>query len=162
MAEFLIRGDDFDPSVISERLGIVATRSFAKDTEEKPVIYTFTQIPDTFVPVSDDEFRNAGNGVKYQPPQLPKPKHFSLWEIDTGYQESVDANIQLEQIYDRMKGKVEILRELKNQYGLNYSIEIVPQIEHNEKPALYLDQYIIDFAHKIGAIVDIDLYIYSS
>jgi hypothetical protein len=53
------------------------------------------------------------------------------------------------------------LNELRERYNLSYTIGIVPKIENNEKPALYFERNIIDFAHEIKAVIDIDIYIYS-
>jgi len=85
----------------------------------------------------------------------------NIWQLSTGYEESFDINDQLVKIYDLLKSKVDILKELREQYNLEYFIYIVPQIVNNETPAMSLERWFIDFVHEIRADIEIDLYIYS-
>lgn len=165
-AEFVIKGDDFDPQIVTDRLNIIPTKFFRKNTNKKPKSFVTDGIPESFVRIKDPElkqiFKNINEQIKDQPVRTDsRPRWFSLWEISTGNEESFDINDQLLKIYNLLKDKVSVLNELRGEYNLSYTIEIIPKIEDNEKPALYLDNYIIDFAHEIKAIIDIDLYIYS-
>jgi hypothetical protein len=159
---FVIKGDDFDPDLITNALNIEPTSCFKKNTNEKPKRITTKIAPEGARKITPSEFRELLNNIPQ--PTIKKsspPRYFSLWEIDTGHEESLDANFQLVKIYDLLKGKVEILKQLKSEYKLIYFIEIVPHVENGETPALYLENHIIEFAHEIKATVDIDLYIYS-
>lgn len=88
-------------------------------------------------------------------------RSFSCWIIKTGYEESLDVNNQLVKILDKIKDKKNELIELKKQNNFDYKVDIVIQIENNEKPAIYLSSDIIEFANSIKAEFDFDLYIYS-
>lgn len=163
MAEFVIKGDTFDPQIITDALNIEPTRCFAKNSNEKPKIYTDEEVPKTLVKLTDNELKDLFRNEEFQRELSKNPplRRFSLWEIGTGYEESVDINDQLAKIYDLLKDKTDTLNKLREAYNLSYTIGIVPQIANDEKPALWFDHYIIDFAHQIKAVIDIDLYIYS-
>jgi hypothetical protein len=86
-------------------------------------------------------------------------RKYSCWAISTGYEESLDINNQLNKIIELIKTKKQELKELKNKHELDYRFDIIINIENEEKPAIYLNIDIIDFAHEIKAEFDIDLYI---
>lgn len=90
-----------------------------------------------------------------------KYRSYSCWAISTGYEESLDVNIQLARIIEILKAKMSDLIELKSLYNLDYRLDVVINIENNEKPAIYLNSDVIEFAYKISAEFDFDLYIFS-
>lgn len=51
--------------------------------------------------------------------------------------------------------------QLKEKYVLAFIFMIVIRVENNEKPAMYLQKNIIDFASLIQAEIHFDLYIFS-
>lgn len=165
MAEFVIRGDDFDPQVITDRLAIIPQKCWMKNADAKPdAIHRAPQNPvrllDKELKIIEHKMRQLNQEYKSGPVK-PPARTFSFWAVETGYQESRGIDEQLVQIYNLLKDKTAILNELKREFNLNYTIGIVPKIENNEKPAFYFEQYIIDFAHAIQATIDIDLYIFS-
>lgn len=80
------------------------------------------------------------------------------WDLDTGYQESLDVNEQLQQIITPLRKKVSIINEIKKIYSVECKFFIVVEIEEGNTPGLYLDTAVINFASNIEAAFDIDLY----
>jgi len=62
---------------------------------------------------------------------------------------------------EKLYGKEEILKDLKNKHNLKYSICVVINVENNQTPAIYLTEEVIDLFSLIGIYFEIDLYIYS-
>jgi len=85
----------------------------------------------------------------------------TCWSISTGYEESLDINDQLAKILNLIKPKTNILLNFMEQYALECKFIIVIGIENNQSPAVYLDREVIEFANKIKAEFDFDMYIYS-
>ena len=86
---------------------------------------------------------------------------YTTWQFDTGYKESYDINDQLKEIYDIFKGKIHILNNIRKEYAIEFGICIVINIENDEKPAMGLEHWVIDFLHEIHAEVGFDIYDYS-
>jgi hypothetical protein len=81
------------------------------------------------------------------------------WEVETGYQVSLDVNNQFQQIIDKLKNKSSIINEIKEAYSVECKFFIVMIIKKGNTPSLYLDKDIIKFASSIEAEFDIDLYV---
>lgn len=81
------------------------------------------------------------------------------WSINTGDQVSLDINEQLNQILEQIQDKESELLEIKKLYNPDFKFDVVIIIENNELPAVYLEKKIINFASKIGAEIDFDMYI---
>lgn len=97
----------------------------------------------------------------YNPKVTSTTTHYRLetaWELSTGYQESYDVGEQMDQILSPLKNKVAIINQLKTKYELQCKIIIVIKMENGDSPGLYLDNEQIEFAHRIKAEFDIDLY----
>ncbi len=90
-----------------------------------------------------------------------KVRRFSYWGISTGYEESDDVSVQLAKALDPLKDKSRVLNELREEYGLEYRIDIVPRIGEKDPPLISLDHWVIDLAQSIRARVWVDLYVYS-
>jgi hypothetical protein len=88
----------------------------------------------------------------------PRFRKETAWVIDTGYQESLDVNEQLQQIVTQLRGKALIINEMKQIHSMECKFSIVIKIEEGHTPALYLDKSIIKFTSSIEAEFDIDLY----
>ena len=80
------------------------------------------------------------------------------WDLDTGYQESLDVNEQLQQIITQLRNKVSIISEIKKTYSVECKFFIIVIMEEGHTPAFYLDKDVINFASSIEAEFDIDLY----
>lgn len=87
-------------------------------------------------------------------------RKYNCWVVGTGYEESNDINHQLQKISKLIKNKKNDLKKLKDIYDLIYRFDIIINIENNEKPAVYLNNDIIELANDIKAEFDFDLYIF--
>lgn len=83
----------------------------------------------------------------------------TCWSISTGYKESLYISDLLEDILVKFSGKEEILIRLKEELKLTFKFFIVMNIVENVKPAIYLDNRIIQFASNLNAEFDFDLYV---
>ncbi|MCG3420938.1 DUF4279 domain-containing protein [Oceanobacillus jordanicus] len=99
-----------------------------------------------------------GDTITHLPTVLVRQE--TCWELDTGYQESLDVNDQLQKILAQLQNKVFLINEIKMNYSVECKIFIVAEIEDGDTPAIYLDRDIIRFASIIEAEFDIDLYAY--
>lgn len=85
----------------------------------------------------------------------------TCWTLSTGYEVSMDINIQLTKIIDKLYSKWNKLLELSQKINVSYMIDIVVNIENGETPIIYFNSRNIEFAHAIGSEIGLDLYIYS-
>ncbi|MDK9583695.1 DUF4279 domain-containing protein [Lelliottia wanjuensis] len=90
-----------------------------------------------------------------------RPSIETSWKLSTGDEESNDVNIQLDKIIKLLNGKESQLQCIKNKYEVSLTFTLVIKIENGEKPGMHFNAKKIEFIHKIGAEIDIDLYIYS-
>ena len=88
-----------------------------------------------------------------------KRREYTAWIYSTEATETLDINTQLKKIETLFFPKLQILKRLKEQYQLDFSIEIIFVIENKEAPAIYLNPSIIQFAANLEAIFDIDTYV---
>lgn len=84
----------------------------------------------------------------------------SSWSISTGYVETLYLSELLDMMLDKLSNKKEKIIDLKREYNLACKFFVVINIKENVKPAIYLDNRIIEFANLIGAEFDFDMYIY--
>ncbi|KQU15858.1 hypothetical protein ASG65_27300 [Bacillus sp. Leaf13] len=137
MAYFSVFGDEFPLEVVTDILGIEPTKTYKKgDIIEKI------------------------NNPNLVSTKIRRRKE-TVWTLSTGYQESYDINNQLNTILKSLEGKTKELKQLKEKYSLEFLFMIVIQVENDEKPAMYLQKNIIDFASLIQAEIHFDLYIFS-
>lgn len=106
--------------------------------------------------IKPTEYYNKGDKVNNRDIRRKE----TSWSISSGYEVSLDINNQLEKIVSLIKPKTDILKELKEQYQLEYKFCIVIRVEENQAPAIYLERDVIEFANDIKADFDFDLYIY--
>lgn len=83
----------------------------------------------------------------------------SCWCIDTGYIETLYISELFDSLINLLANKKEIIMEVKKAYNLFCKFSIVINIIDDNKPAIYLDNNIIEFANFLGADFDFDLYI---
>ena len=100
-------------------------------------------------------------GEKYFRGSKEHTKKYSYWGLSTGYEESLDVSTQLHKIINILIANKENLGHLKNQYGLDYRIDVVINVENSQSPALFIESEVIRLANDIGAEFDFDLYIMS-
>lgn len=86
-------------------------------------------------------------------------REYTSWSLGTGYQSSVDVNDQLQPIIAQLRGKETILDDIYDTYDdMQARFIIVIVMEEGQTPALVFDLETIQFAHRIRAEFDIDLY----
>ncbi len=129
MVEFRIIGDDFNPEVFTSALSVEPTKSWNKG----------------------DEYINQSN--------LLSIKKNSSWGISSGRRDSLDMGKQIYEVLDKLIGKEKILVNLKSKYNIDYTIDIVIEVENGQTPAVYLESKAIKFANDIGATFDFDMYV---
>ncbi|WP_214830649.1 DUF4279 domain-containing protein [Exiguobacterium sp. s56] len=87
------------------------------------------------------------------------PREHTSWSLGTGYQPSFDVNNQLQHIIAQLREKEPILDDIYSTYDdIKARFIIVIMIEEGQTPALVFDLKTIQFAHRIRAEFDIDLY----
>lgn len=139
MTYFSVLGDEFPLEVVTDTLGIEPTETYKKG--------------DIIERTNNPNLISTSNKIRR--------RKETDWTLSTGYQESYDINMQLNTILKPLEGKTKELKQLKEEYSLEFLFMIVIQVENNETPAMYLQKNIIDFASIIQAEIHFDLYIYS-
>ncbi len=109
----------------------------------------------SFLKIEPTQFWHIGDNIR----NTGKKRKYTCWQYSTGYKETLDINTQLRKIEKIFIEKTNLLIRLKEDYALDYSIDIVIKIENREVPAIYLESPIIQFASNIGARFDIDTYV---
>lgn len=129
---FTLKGDNFDPKIVTERIGIEATESWKK-----------------------------GEKGKYNP-----KLEFSCWKFSTSKEkESIEIEKLVNEIVEELFDKIEIINELKNQFQLDSTLEIVLDIDinpENPTPVLGHELKTIEFLYKTKTKADIDIYRFDS
>lgn len=88
-----------------------------------------------------------------------RPREYTSWSLGTGYQPSFDVNNQLQHIIAQLRGKETILDGIYDTYDdMQARFVIVIVIENGQTPSLVFNLETIQFAHRIRAEFDIDLY----
>lgn len=139
MAYFSATGDEFPLEIVTDILAIEPTETYKKG--------------DIIERTNNHNLVSTSNKIRR--------RKGTKWTLSTGYQESYDINNQLNPILKSLEGKTKELKQLKEKYSLDFNFMIVIQVENNEKPAMYLQNNIIDFASLIQAEIHFDLYIFS-
>lgn len=127
--EFCIIGEDFLPDEITKMLNINPTEAYC--------------INDVFMGGSEKN--------------IPMKRKECCWCIETPYVETIDVTVELNKIYNILKNKTNILKEIKNKFSVFCKFTIV--IHFTDNPILILERDIIKFAAEIDAEFDFDTYI---
>jgi len=73
---------------------------------------------------------------------------------------ALEAYEQFHAIVRMLKDKIPELNQIKQEYNVSFSINIVPDVYSDEiTPALHFDEEIIKFCYLTGTVIDIDLYV---
>lgn len=91
----------------------------------------------------------------------PLKRRCSCWQIETDYEESLDAEEQLEKIISKLYPKKEQLQKLHNTYIVNMMFMFVLIIENSQIPSSNFSKEFIEFVASIGAEIQFDNYVYS-
>ncbi|AJJ10094.1 hypothetical protein CH64_1854 [Yersinia rohdei] len=90
-----------------------------------------------------------------------RPSVEASWRLATSDEELHDINAQLDKLINLLEGKERQLKNIKIKYNVNFIFAFVVKIENGEKPGMHFNVDKLDFINKVGAEIDIDLYIYS-
>ena len=125
--------------------------------------YTYFRITGDFDPdiisarlgLQPEKFWRIGdkrhNGTEYD---------FASWEIGRCEQYDVLTENQMHTTIAPLLDKIDTLNEIKNEFDVNYTLEIVPTIyAGNINPCLAPSLKVIDFCHATRTQIDIDLYV---
>lgn len=84
----------------------------------------------------------------------------SIWSFGKCDKYSVNVNEQIRRTIAPLLGKLDVLKHIKDNFEVDFYIEVVPEIYAGEPaPILGPELDIIDFCHAARASVDIDLYL---
>ncbi|MBQ6874452.1 MAG: DUF4279 domain-containing protein [Clostridia bacterium] len=85
---------------------------------------------------------------------------FASWEIGLCEQYDVLVENQMHTTIAPLLNKIDILNEIKNEFDVDYILEIVPTVyTSNSSPCLAPSLKVIDFCHATRTKIDIDLYV---
>lgn len=84
----------------------------------------------------------------------------TCWSYGLGEEESLDINNQLKKMFDILKFKRNILKELKAIFKIEYLFLVTIKIENDVKPIISIKTPIIELMNDIGAELDVDMYIF--
>ncbi len=85
---------------------------------------------------------------------------FSSWDAEKSEVGRLDVEAQCMDTIKYLKLKIPILKQIKEQYDVNYVIMIVPKIYGEEQPIMSFDKEIIEFCYLTGTSIQVDMYIF--
>ncbi|MBS7527627.1 DUF4279 domain-containing protein [Fusibacter paucivorans] len=85
---------------------------------------------------------------------------FSSWDAERSEINRLDVEAQCMDTIKNLKGKIEILKEIKEKFDVNYVIVVVPYIYGEEQPIIYFNKEIIEFCYITGTTINMDMYIF--
>jgi len=127
--EFCIVGDNFVPSEITKLLRICPTEVYCKD----------------------DKFLGG------QEKNIPMIRKECCWCLETEYIDTIDVDAEIRKVYNILRDKTEVLKEIRNRFSVMYKFIIVIYLDNN--PILSIKRDIVKFAAEIDADFDFDTYI---
>jgi len=90
-------------------------------------------------------------------PEHP-PYRFTSWSYGTDYEVTLDIDNQLLPVLKTFQDKVDVINDIQNTYDSQCSIVIVPEIYDGRSPGFVFEKDTIEFAYRINASIEIDLY----
>jgi hypothetical protein len=87
---------------------------------------------------------------------------FSSWDAEKSDIERLDVEAQCMETIKNLKNEIPILKQIKEQYDVNYVLMIVPTIYGEEQPLIRFNEEIIEFCYLTGTIINVDMYINSN
>ncbi|GKV68642.1 hypothetical protein NCCP2716_11400 [Sporosarcina sp. NCCP-2716] len=85
---------------------------------------------------------------------------FSSWSAVRSSAGRLDAEAQCLEIVRILEDKIAMLRKIKKQYEVSFSLVIVPSIHGEEPPLLRFPEEVIRFCYETGTEIEVDMYIY--
>lgn len=133
------------------------------EMDETNVMVNFRILGKDFNPDDLTSILNITPSSQWLKGEIIRPnivRKYSCWIIGTEYEESCDINVQLKKVLKKISERKRELIDLREKLDLQYRLDVVINIENNEKPAIYLNSDVIEFANDIKAEFDFDLYIF--
>ena len=88
---------------------------------------------------------------------------FSFWQFGTCWDYDVAVENQMLKTITPLLDKVEVLREIKARFAVDFTLEIVPTVRADETtPCLAPSMQVMRFCCDTGTEIDIDLYVADS
>ena len=112
----------------------------------------------TLLGIHPDETSRMGDPRKYGPGTYP----FSSWTACRKDEPALDAGEQCLAITRQLRDKIPALQKIARKYNAAIGIMIVPEVWDGEAPAMNFDREVIEFCHRIGASIQIDMYAYDN
>jgi hypothetical protein len=81
------------------------------------------------------------------------------WTVELDYEDCLSVCSQFEKMLDILCNKVNVIKTLKDIYGLKTHFEIVISAHHDRMPEMFLTSEIIAFIASIDAEVGVDTYL---
>ncbi len=106
--------------------------------------------------ISPNRYYTINDQVKNKPIY----RDHSLWGIETGLQLSNDINIQLNQLFDMLNGKFDLIEKIKKMYNVMINITVIIYFVNEDKPAIYFTNSDLFWINKIGAEILFDYYFF--
>ncbi len=136
---------------------------FKKLRKKENTCYTYFSIRGTFEPDVITEMLGLKPFKSWRSTDLRKngtQYGFDSWDYGKCEDYDVETERQIKQTISALLPKIEVLKQIKAKFDVEYYIEIVPEIySYNSTPALGPDLEIIDFCHETRTHIDIDLYV---
>lgn len=85
---------------------------------------------------------------------------FSSWSAEKSAIERLDAEAQCRDTIKRLKNKIPLLKQIKEQYDVNFILVVVPSVHGEEAPYIGFEEEIIGFCYLTGTTITVDMYIY--
>lgn len=85
---------------------------------------------------------------------------FSSWSGEKSAIKRLDVEAQCRDTIKKLKNKIPILTQIKEQYDVNFVLVIVPSIYGEEKPYMDFNKEVIEFCYLTGTTITTDMYIY--
>lgn len=111
--------------------------------------------------IEPTDWWRKGEKGKYNP-----KLEFSCWKLSTAKgKENIEIDKLVNEIVEKLFDKIEIINEVKNQYQLDSTLEIILDIDinpENSTPSLGHELKTIEFLYKTKTTTDIDIYRFDS
>ncbi len=124
--------DDFPLNLVTERLDIQPTKTW-----------------------------KVGELVKPNHPKNQLLRSYTGWHFEIETKESQDSEDVLRPLLEVFQSKTDTINQLKEEFNLDVSLELVIQIYDGYTPGLVIFPEFSKFAAEINAILDVDMYVYS-
>ena len=89
---------------------------------------------------------------------ITKEYNCGYWTIETQYLETLDLEIVLDLVIDKIKDSISKIKTILKREDGFAKFDIICIVEDGEVPSLYLGRKFLEVAENLKAVIDIDLY----